>query len=64
MVPDFVIDDHRQVVDAFGGYHISDMAKEDDRELLDVLEQITALAAEPSLGDTEEPLTDDAVEIG
>ena len=64
MVPDFVIDDHRQVVDAFGGYHISDMAKEDDRELLDVLDLITTMAAEQSLGDTEEPLTDDEVEIG
>ena len=55
MVPDYVIDDHKQVVDAFGGYHIPDMAKADDEELLKVLAEITELAAAPTLGDTEEP---------
>ncbi len=38
--PDFVIDDHRSVVDAFGGYHVSDMPGSDDSELLDVLAAI------------------------
>ena len=43
--PDYVIDDHSQVVRAFdAGYHISDIARRDDRELLDVLEEIEALA--------------------
>lgn len=50
LVPDYVIDDHKTVVDAFGGFHISDMPKQDDRELLDVLEEINELA---TLGDTE-----------
>lgn len=36
MTPDFVIDDHREVVDAFGGYVVSDMPPADDSELLDV----------------------------
>ena len=44
MVPDFVIDDHRTVVDAFGGYHIPDEAGPDDTALLDVFECITAFA--------------------
>jgi|TARA_Y100000996_G_scaffold415258_1_gene408995 FMN phosphatase YigB (HAD superfamily) len=44
--PDFVIDDHKSVVDAFEGYHISDMADPDDRELLDVLEAINKMASE------------------
>lgn len=44
MVPDFVIDDHKSVVDAFGGYHISDEAGPDDRELLDVLDMINNFA--------------------
>ena len=60
--PDFVIDDHKTVVDAFGGYHISDVAKPDDRELLDVLEAIEAMAAE-DFGDLETPILDDAVEV-
>jgi FMN phosphatase YigB (HAD superfamily) len=42
--PDFVIDDHKTVVDAFGGYHIPDMAGPDDHELLSVFEAITAMA--------------------
>ena len=46
MVPDFVIDDHRGVVDDFGGYHIPDVADKDDRHLLNVLEAIEALAAQ------------------
>jgi hypothetical protein len=50
LVPDYVIDDHKTVVDAFGGFHISDMPKQDDRELLDVLEEINEIA---TLGDTE-----------
>ncbi len=44
MVPDFVIDDHRSVVEAFGGYHIGDDPGPDDRELLDVLDLINAFA--------------------
>jgi FMN phosphatase YigB (HAD superfamily) len=54
VVPDFVIDDHKSVVDAFGGYHIPDTAAPDDRELLAVLDAITAFAG-TTLGDTEEP---------
>ncbi|HJM89712.1 MAG TPA: hypothetical protein QF624_08805 [Dehalococcoidia bacterium] len=45
MRPDFVIDDHRQVVDAFGGYHVSDMPGADDAELLDALAAIEEHAA-------------------
>ncbi len=52
MVPDFVIDDHKSVVDAFGGYHISDEAGPDDRELLDVLDMINAFARDPREEDT------------
>ena len=45
VVPDYVIDDHAQVVRAFdAGYHIPDIARRDDRELLNVLEEIEALA--------------------
>ncbi len=40
MTPDFVVDDHKAVVDAFGGYHVSDMPASDDDELLDVLRAI------------------------
>ena len=58
--PDFVIDDHKTVVDAFGGYHISDMVTEDDRELLDVLAAIEEMAG---MGDVEEPLTDESVDV-
>ena len=58
--PDFVVDDHKTVVDAFGGYHVSDMPAEDDRELLDVLAAIEEMAG---MGDVEEPLTDEAVEV-
>ena len=38
ILPDFVVDDHEEVIEAFGGYHIPDFAKKDDRELLTVLE--------------------------
>ena len=52
--PDYVIDDHSQVVRAFdAGYHISDIARRDDRELLDVLEEIEALADGRSPGADE-----------
>ncbi len=51
-VPDYVIDDHKTVVDAFGGYHIPDMAGPDDDELLKVLAEINTLA---NLGDVVEP---------
>jgi len=54
VVPDFVIDDHKSVVDAFGGYHIPDMASADDRELLLVLDAITDMA-NVTLGDVEQP---------
>jgi hypothetical protein len=50
--PDYVIDDHKTVVDAFGGYHIPDIAGPDDDELLKVLAEINELA---TLGDVEEP---------
>ena len=63
IVPDFVIDDHKTVVDAFGGYHIPDMAAPDDRELLTVLERINELAG-ATLGDTEEPGEDVALGEG
>jgi hypothetical protein len=52
MIPDFVIDDHKTVVDAFGGYHIPDMASPDDDHLIRVLEMINEMA---TLGDVEEP---------
>ena len=42
--PDYVIDDHKSIIDAFYGYHIPDMAGPDDRELLEVLDAITELA--------------------
>ncbi len=45
VMPDFVIDDHKGVVDDFGGYHISDIAAADDRELLEVLRLIELAAA-------------------
>lgn len=54
LTPDYVIDDHKTVVDAFGGYHIPDIARPDDEELLRVLEGITAFAAQPTLGGTDE----------
>ncbi|MSQ41861.1 MAG: hypothetical protein EXR65_02350 [Dehalococcoidia bacterium] len=64
LVPDFVIDDHKTVVDAFGGYHISDMAGPDDKELLAVLRAIEEMArGDETIGDTEEPLTDEGVEV-
>ncbi len=45
VMPDYVIDDHSQVVAAFDhGYHIPDIARRDDRELLYILEEIEALA--------------------
>jgi FMN phosphatase YigB (HAD superfamily) len=37
---DYVIDDHESVVQVFGGYHIPDIAKEDDDELIKVLNDI------------------------
>jgi hypothetical protein len=44
VMPDFVIDDHKSVVDAFFGYHIPDEAGPDDEELLKVLAAIRELA--------------------
>jgi FMN phosphatase YigB (HAD superfamily) len=44
VMPDFVIDDYPQVVEAFGGYHISDILQPDDRELLEVLRLIEVAA--------------------
>ena len=52
MVPDFVIDDHKTVVDAFGGYHIPDMAQPDDDHLIRALYAINEAA---TLGDVEDP---------
>lgn len=47
IVPDFVIDDHKTVVDDFdAGYHIKDYWRDSDTELLKVLEAIEALAAQ------------------
>ncbi len=43
----FAVDDHRGVVDAFGGYFINDSPKLDDREMLDVLAAIREFAAQP-----------------
>ncbi|MSQ35922.1 MAG: hypothetical protein EXR63_02085 [Dehalococcoidia bacterium] len=48
VLPDFVIDDHKGVVDDLGGYHIPDSAGRDDRELLKVLELIEAAALLPA----------------
>ena len=42
--PDYVIDDHKSIIDAFYGYHIPDMAGPDDRELLEVLDAISEFA--------------------
>lgn len=45
VMPDFVIDDYPQVVEAFGGYHISDILKQpEDRELLEVLRLVEEMA--------------------
>ncbi len=44
LTPDYVIDDHKSVVDAFGGYHIPDMADADDDHLLRVIEDLEAFA--------------------
>ena len=45
VVPDYVIDDHAEVILSFdAGYHIPDIARTGDRELLNVLEEIEALA--------------------
>lgn len=59
MTPDFVIDDHKGVVDAFTGFLVTEMPGPDDRELLDALIAIEEMA----LGDTEEPLSPDDVEL-
>lgn len=40
---DYVIDDHESVVQVFGGYHIPDVATEDDQELIKVLEDIKSI---------------------
>ena len=50
LTPDFVVDDHKAVVDAFGGYHVSDMPGPDDAELLDVLRAIEEHASSGSAG--------------
>ena len=51
VTPDYVIDDHPQVVSAFAaGYHIPDVARRDDRELLNALAEIEELAARPADG--------------
>lgn len=54
--PHFVIDDHREVVESFGGYYIPDFAKKDDRELLNVLESFEEFVAQwESTGEQPEP---------
>lgn len=55
ILPDFVIDDHKGVVDDLGGYHISESAGRDDRELLKVLELIQAAALRPAAEPSSEP---------
>ena len=47
VMPDFVIDDYPGPIADFGGYHIYDVAKPDDRELLEVLRLIELAALEP-----------------
>ena len=47
----YTIDDHKGVVDAFGGFHVSDSPPTDDREMLDLLADIRRFAAEPPAGD-------------
>ena len=47
VMPDFVIDDYPGPPAEFGGYHISDILKPDDRELLEVLRLIELAANEP-----------------
>ena len=42
--PDFVVDDHAGVVEAFGGYRVSLYTPDDDRELLRALAAIEAHA--------------------
>ena len=44
VVPEYVVDDHAGVVEAFGGYHIPPDCEVDDRHLLEVLEAVRALA--------------------
>jgi len=51
-LPDFCIDDHRAVVDAFGGYHISEyfFTNEHDQEMLRVYDAVRAYAAKDGRG--------------
>jgi hypothetical protein len=44
-IPDFVVDDHEGVVEAFGGYHIPFKVLDGDREMLNVLEAIEHVAS-------------------
>ena len=46
IMPYFVIDDYPQVIEAFRGYHISDILKKDDAELLEVWRLIQLMAEE------------------
>ena len=57
--PDFVIDDHRSVVEVFGGYYIPDVAGPDDEELLRVAEAIEARARGDADGESERILPAD-----
>ena len=48
VIPDFVVDDHASVVEAFGGFHIPDVALEGDRALAQVVEAVRLLASAPA----------------
>jgi hypothetical protein len=52
VVPDFVVDDHREVVDAFGGMHIRPYSypSQTDQEMLRVLSLIRMAAEERGNG--------------
>lgn len=53
--PDYVIDDHREIVDAFPGSHIQEPAipLDTDTEMWRVYEEITAFAAVRKTGSAE-----------
>lgn len=48
IMPDFVVDDHEEVVNAFGGYLIPFKVAPDDREMLNVLAAIEEAATRPA----------------
>lgn len=58
IMPDFVIDDYPQVIEAFRGYHISDILKKDDAELLEVWRLIQLMADEEEAEATVEVIAE------